>query len=245
MKTIPVRNRPGQPVTDEIREAGIARGSERSMREPHAIAVRYLSDRRAIELDFADNTAITLPVSKYPELSALSDTDLSRLELGFGGSALCIDDRDLHIAIAGLVAASRPLTELAASVAYAKLPTNVWISGSAIDNDILKRAAELNQLVLEQAQMAKRLNEHLQDLTRQNQGIFERASELGRLEGLVKHAALHIRSHLLLTEENEVQYWTRKLGVTEEQLRLALKTTKSTNAGHETYGDDDIAYSSL
>ena len=39
---------------------------------------------------------------------------------GFGGSALCLDARDLHISIAGLVSASQPLMEMAATLIAAR-----------------------------------------------------------------------------------------------------------------------------
>jgi hypothetical protein len=38
------------------------------------------------------------------------------MEVGLAGSALCLDERDLHISIAGLVFASMPLMEMAATV---------------------------------------------------------------------------------------------------------------------------------
>ncbi|WP_332853938.1 DUF3606 domain-containing protein [Duganella sp. S19_KUP01_CR8] len=116
MKTIIARKPYGKPVTGEVRDDAIARGRVRSFAGPHATALRYLKSRRAIELDFADRTAITLPIEKYGELASLSEEALSQLELGFGGSVLCLDERDLHISIAGLVAASQPLKEVAAAV---------------------------------------------------------------------------------------------------------------------------------
>ena len=116
MKTIIARKTYGKPVTEEVRDEAIARGRQRSIAEPHVTALRYLQSRRAIELDFVDGTAITLPIEKYDELAALSEDALSRLGLGFGGSVLCLDERDLHISIAGLVAASQPLKEVAAAV---------------------------------------------------------------------------------------------------------------------------------
>jgi len=36
--------------------------------------------------------------------------------LGFGGSALCLDTHDLHISLAGMLAASQPLMDMAASL---------------------------------------------------------------------------------------------------------------------------------
>lgn len=119
MKTIPARNGLGRPVTEEVREEAIARGLERSQWEPHAISVQYLEERSAIELEFDDFTAITLPLAKYPYLRDLTRQELSQLKVGFGGVALCLAERDLHVSIAGMVAASRSLTEVAVAVATA------------------------------------------------------------------------------------------------------------------------------
>lgn len=109
MKTITARKINGKPVTGAVRDEAIAKGRARTFSSPHATALRYLKSRRAIQLDFSDGTAITLPIDKYGELAALTQDALSRLELGFGGSALCLNERDLHISIAGLVAESQPL----------------------------------------------------------------------------------------------------------------------------------------
>jgi hypothetical protein len=57
-----------------------------------------------------------LPVKNHPELARLTPAELKRLELGFGGSALCLQTRDLHISIAGLISASMPLMEMAATM---------------------------------------------------------------------------------------------------------------------------------
>lgn len=103
MKTIIARKPYGKPVTEEVRAEAIERGRARSFTAPHATALRYLQSCHAIELDFADRTAITLPIEKYEELASLSEDALSRLELGFGGSVICLNERDLHISIAGLL----------------------------------------------------------------------------------------------------------------------------------------------
>ena len=50
-------------------------------------------------IGFADQSAVWLPVKNYPDLSAL-----------------CLEARDLHVSIAGLVSASQPLMDLAATV---------------------------------------------------------------------------------------------------------------------------------
>jgi hypothetical protein len=108
MRTIPARNALGWVVTEEVRDEAIARGVEYSQREPHAVSVRYLNDRKAIELEFDDSTVITLPVTKNPYLKDLTAHELGGLRVGFGGVALCLDERDLHVSIAGVLAASRP-----------------------------------------------------------------------------------------------------------------------------------------
>ncbi len=65
---------------------------------------------------FADQSAVCLPVKNYPEFADLTEGDLNGLELGFGGSALCSEVRDLHVSIAGLVSASEPLMDMAATL---------------------------------------------------------------------------------------------------------------------------------
>jgi hypothetical protein len=63
---------------------------------------------------------VSLPIKNYPELASLQDSELNALELGFGGSAICLEARDLHISIAGLVSASQPLMEMAATLIAAR-----------------------------------------------------------------------------------------------------------------------------
>jgi Protein of unknown function (DUF2442) len=67
-------------------------------------------------IGFSDDSAVLLPIRNYPELATLSKSELSRLSLGFGGSALCFHENDLHISIAGLVAASEPLVIMASGL---------------------------------------------------------------------------------------------------------------------------------
>ena len=75
-----------------------ARGRQRRHPGLHALSVAYL------------------PVKNYPELSALGVAELEGLAIGHGGTALCLEARDLHVSIAGLVSASQPLMDLAATV---------------------------------------------------------------------------------------------------------------------------------
>lgn len=75
-----------------------------------------LSAHKSLLLGFPDQSAVTLPVKNYPELASLSASELNQLAVGFGGSALCLDARDLHVSIAGLVLANESLMEMAATV---------------------------------------------------------------------------------------------------------------------------------
>jgi hypothetical protein len=72
------------------------------------MAVQYLPAFKSLLISFADQSAVVLPVKNYPDLAELNTTELERLAVGFGGSALCLDERDLHVSIAGLVSASQP-----------------------------------------------------------------------------------------------------------------------------------------
>jgi hypothetical protein len=78
--------------------------------------VQYAPQFGALLFSFEDRSAVALPVNNYPELAALNETDLQSLTLGFCGSALCLDTHDLHISLAGMLTASQPLMNMAASL---------------------------------------------------------------------------------------------------------------------------------
>jgi hypothetical protein len=105
-----------EPVTGAVLDRAVAEGRQRQGAGLYAETVRYLPEFGAVLIGFADQSALALPVGNYPELAKLTPAELSQLEIGFGGSALCHDARDLHVSIAGLVSASSPLMELAATV---------------------------------------------------------------------------------------------------------------------------------
>lgn len=104
-----------EPVSDEVLRRAVERGQQRRP-ALHASAVQYVADSQSLRIGFSDLSAIILPVKNYPELAQLSGTQLDRLVLGFAGSALCLEEQDLHVSIAGLVSASIPLMEMAATV---------------------------------------------------------------------------------------------------------------------------------
>lgn len=116
MKTVQAGDRFDEPITEAVLERAIARGSKRRSQGLHATSVQYVSSLESLLIGFADQSAMALPVKNYPELAALSTVELGRCVIGFGGSALCLDERDLHVSIAGLVSASQPLMYMAATV---------------------------------------------------------------------------------------------------------------------------------
>ncbi|GLQ86499.1 DUF2442 domain-containing protein [Dyella flagellata] len=103
-------------VTEEVLDRAIVRGTRRKNAGVHATSVSYVPKLHALLVGFADHSAVVLPVNNYPELEALSTAELKGMEVGFGGSALCLGKRDLHISIAGLVAASKSLMAMANTV---------------------------------------------------------------------------------------------------------------------------------
>lgn len=103
-------------VTPESLAGAIRRGKARAVEGVHAASIRYMERERAFNLVFKDMTSINLPVGIYSEFSNLSESELRKVRLGVGGSAVVLDDQDMHVSIAGLIRASEPLRELASAV---------------------------------------------------------------------------------------------------------------------------------
>jgi len=119
MKTINAPAIVDQPVTEDLLQQAIQRGRARQRQGVHATDVHYLAVRKLLLIGFADHCALALPVNNFPELASLSLPELKRLSIGLGGCALCLEERDLHLSIAGLITASQPLLDMASSVVAA------------------------------------------------------------------------------------------------------------------------------
>ena len=115
MSIVTARTLFDEPVTDDVLRRAVARGHQRRS-ALHASAVQYMADSQSLRIGFSDLSAVILPVKNHPELAQLSRTQLDGLVLGFAGSAICLEEQDLHISIAGLVSASVPLMAMAATV---------------------------------------------------------------------------------------------------------------------------------
>ena len=116
MTTIKASSRFDEPVTQDVLDKAVKRGRQRASAGVRATAVQYVPQFKSLFFSFFDRSAVALPVSNYPELAVLDESDLQALTLEFGGSALCLMARDLHVSIAGLVSASQPLMDMAASL---------------------------------------------------------------------------------------------------------------------------------
>lgn len=116
MKTLKAREGFDEAVTEKVFAEAVERGRQRRSPDLHATGVNYLSAYQMVLVGFADDSAVAFAVKNYPELAALNPDELERLKIGFGGSALCLEEKDLHVSIAGLVSASQALMEMAATV---------------------------------------------------------------------------------------------------------------------------------
>lgn len=110
---IVAKERADEPITGETLRLAIERGKRRSSPELHARTVAYLAGSKSLMIGFGDDSAVVLPIKNYPELADLKKAEIASLTLGFAGSALCLEERDLHISIAGMIAASEPLMSMA------------------------------------------------------------------------------------------------------------------------------------
>ena len=112
MRTIQAKTQPDRPLTEAALDDAIERGvTHRS--GVNAIAVSI--DGVSLSIGFADGSAVLLPVKNYPEFDGFDATDFEQLKVGFAGAALCHEGRDLQISIVGMILASKPLMDLAAT----------------------------------------------------------------------------------------------------------------------------------
>lgn len=120
MKTIKARDHDDQPVTQRVLNQAIDQGRKRKASNIQATTLRFMGDLNAVAVGFSDQTALLLPVANYPELRELSVEELGQIELGFVGKAICLEHRDLHISISGLISASESLMAVASSLIAAR-----------------------------------------------------------------------------------------------------------------------------
>lgn len=114
MKTIKAKVQADNPVTESGLDKAIERGELRRKNSLQATAVTYLPPCLAVS--FEDGSGVLLPVANYPEFDDFEVEDFAGLTFGYAGTALCHEGKDLHVSIAGMISASKPLMAMAASV---------------------------------------------------------------------------------------------------------------------------------
>jgi len=114
VKTITAKMLTDRPVTEAVLDEAIQRGQVRHKGGLQATSVTFVEPCLAV--GFVDGSGVLLPVQHYPEFDEFDVEDFADLKVGFSGTALCHEDKDLHVSIAGMISASKSLMDMAASV---------------------------------------------------------------------------------------------------------------------------------
>ena len=114
MKVIKARPSVHRPLTEEMLDAAIKRGEARQASSLHAVSVSF--EKPSLVIRFEDGSGVLLPVNQYPEFDGFEAGDYEGLTVGFAGTALCHEGKDLDVSIAGMISASPSLMKMAASV---------------------------------------------------------------------------------------------------------------------------------
>jgi hypothetical protein len=104
-------------ITDAEYAAAIAAGRTEAETELRAREVRYVADRDAIEIVTMRNAGFLIPRQWIGALQDVPTEDLAKLEVWPDGSAIELEDHDIHISVHGLLAAILPAMLPARTVA--------------------------------------------------------------------------------------------------------------------------------
>lgn len=114
MKTVKVKAQADRPVTESRLDEAIKRGQLRRNNSLQATAVHFIAPCLAVS--FEDGSGVLLPVANYPEFDDFEAEDFAGLTVGFAGTALCHEGKDLDVSLAGMISASQSLMAMAASL---------------------------------------------------------------------------------------------------------------------------------
>jgi len=95
-------------ITDAEYATALVAGQAEAGAEFRAQAVRYVPDRDAIEIVTTRNAGFLIPRQWIGALQEVPTEDLARLEVWPDGSAIELEDRDIHISVHGLLTAILP-----------------------------------------------------------------------------------------------------------------------------------------
>ena len=100
-----------QRITDADYANALAAGRTEAETEIRAQSVRYAPEREALEIITTRNAGFLIPLQWIGALQDVSKEDLAGLELWPDGSAIALEDRDIHVGVNGLLTAGRSETE--------------------------------------------------------------------------------------------------------------------------------------
>jgi hypothetical protein len=95
-------------VADAEYAGALAAGRMEAETEIRAHAVRYVPDRDVIEIVTARNAGFLIPRQWIVALQEVPKADLAKLEVWPDGSAIELEERDIHISVDGLMGAVLP-----------------------------------------------------------------------------------------------------------------------------------------
>lgn len=95
-------------ITDAEFAAALEAGRADAATEIRAQAVRYVADRDAIEIVTTRNAGFLIPRQWIGALQDVPEEALTKLEVWPDGSAIEIEDQDIHISVDGLMTAILP-----------------------------------------------------------------------------------------------------------------------------------------
>jgi Protein of unknown function (DUF2442) len=95
-------------ITDAEYTAALAAGQAKAETEVRARSVRYVPDRNAIEIVTTRNAGFLIPRQWIGALQDVPTGELAKLEIWPDGSAIALEDRDIHISVHGLMTAMLP-----------------------------------------------------------------------------------------------------------------------------------------
>ncbi|MEN5314918.1 DUF2442 domain-containing protein [Pseudomonas koreensis] len=114
MKVIKAKPSVHRPLTEDMLDAAIKRGETRQASSLQAVSVSF--EQPSLVIRFEDGSGVLLPVSQYPEFDEFEAGDYEGLTVGFAGTALCHEGKNLDVSIAGMISANTSLMRMAASV---------------------------------------------------------------------------------------------------------------------------------
>jgi hypothetical protein len=95
-------------ITDAEFAAALAAGRVEAETEIRARAVRYVADRDAIEIITTRDAGFLIPRGWIGALQDVPIEELAKLDIWPDGSAIELEDRDIHISVDGLMTAILP-----------------------------------------------------------------------------------------------------------------------------------------